>query len=280
MSAAEHTILSADAYVHEMLRAAEAQSRSGQRRRTEPPRVPQARRRRRRRPRARVLRRRSRHGAREHDGDDQASRRTRSCASRRTARILIYSKNPEIGQGVKTSFPMIIAEELDADWSKVRVEQAPINPAVYGRQSRRRLALDSDELGAVAACRCRGARDARRRRREGMGRRRSRVHDARAASSFTSRAIAALGYGELATKAAALPVPDEKSLKLKDRKDYKLLGKRITGVDNRQGRHRAAAVRHRPGRAGHAVRGVREVPGGRRQGRRRRISKRSRSSRA
>ena len=42
-----------------------------------------------------------------------------------------------------------------------------------------------------------------------------------------------LGYGELANKAAALPVPDEKSLKLKERKDYKLLGKRITGVDNR-----------------------------------------------
>ncbi len=53
----------------------------------------------------------------------------------RKGSILIYSKGPEIGQGIKTAFPLIIAEELDAKWSDVVVEQAPVNPAVYGRQS-------------------------------------------------------------------------------------------------------------------------------------------------
>ena len=48
--------------------------------------------------------------------------------------ITLFAKNPEVGQGVKTSLPMIVAEELDAAWDDVNVVQSPIDSAVYGMQ--------------------------------------------------------------------------------------------------------------------------------------------------
>ena len=66
-----------------------------------------------------------------------------SCAFRSNGSILIYNKGPEIGQGIKTAFPLIIAEELDALWTDVVVEQAPVNPGRLRPAERRRFALDS-----------------------------------------------------------------------------------------------------------------------------------------
>lgn len=230
MSAAEHSVHSADDYVQEMLRAAEAQSTVAKLNR---------------RAFLKVVGIAGGGLALAFYIGDRATAFAKANSDDPTfapnaflrispdGSILIYSKGPEIGQGVKTSFPMIVAEELDADWSKVRVEQAPINPAVYGRQSAggsRSIPTAWDQLrraGATARAMlvAAAAKDWRVSANECTTESSSVVHMA-----SNRRA----GYGELATKAAALPVPDEKSLKLKQRKDYQLLGKRITGVDNLQ----------------------------------------------
>jgi isoquinoline 1-oxidoreductase subunit beta len=147
----------------------------------------------------------------------------------RDGSILIYSKGPEIGQGIKTAFPLIIAEELDAKWSDVRVEQAPVNPAVYGRQSAggsRSIPDSWDQLrqaGAVARAMLVAAAAATWK---------IPVGECSARDSAVWNGKRSLKYGALAAKAAALPVPDPATVKLKARADYRLLGKWYTGVDN------------------------------------------------
>jgi isoquinoline 1-oxidoreductase beta subunit len=145
--------------------------------------------------------------------------------------ILIYSKNPEIGQGIKTAFPMIVAEELDANWLDVRVEQSPINQAVYGRQSAggsRSIPSSWDELrraGATARAMLVGAAA------KEWG-----VDPTQCVTQMSTvihrESGKLLRYGELADKAAAIDVPDQDLVHVKERKDWSLLGRRISGVDN------------------------------------------------
>lgn len=149
----------------------------------------------------------------------------------RSGSILIYSKGPEIGQGIKTAFPLIIAEELDARWSDVVVEQAPVNPAVYGRQSaggsrsipdswdqlRRAGAIARHMLVAAAAASWNVP-----------------VEDCRTRDSAVWHGRKSLAYRALVARAAALPVPDPATVRLKERGEYRLLGKSYTGVDNRK----------------------------------------------
>jgi isoquinoline 1-oxidoreductase beta subunit len=145
--------------------------------------------------------------------------------------ITIYSKGPEIGQGVKTALPMIVAEELDADWSHVRVEQAPINPSVYGRQmagGSRSIPSSWDQLRRAGAA-GRAMLVAAAAKRWGVPEGECVTESSTVIHRASGRRAS---YGELASEAAALPVPDENTLRLKERSEYRLIGQRISGVDN------------------------------------------------
>lgn len=148
-------------------------------------------------------------------------------------RILIYAKNPEVGQGVKTSLPMIIAEELDAAWKDVVIETAIVDTAVYGMQvagGSRSIPTNWDlmrKAGATARAMLVGA---------AAKEWRVPASECTTADSHVIHAASGrkLGYGALALKAAALPVPNPDALPLKTRDQYRLLGTRITGVDNQK----------------------------------------------
>jgi isoquinoline 1-oxidoreductase subunit beta len=146
--------------------------------------------------------------------------------------ILIYSKGPEIGQGIKTAFGLIIAEELDADWQQVQVEQAPINPAVYGRQGAggsTSIPSNWDQLRQAGAL-----------PRAMLVSAAAREWNCAESDCTTKSSIVlcndgrSLSYAALASKAAMLPVPEAKAVKLKQRSQYQLYGKRYGGVDNRK----------------------------------------------
>ncbi len=144
--------------------------------------------------------------------------------------ITVYSKGPEIGQGIKTAFALIIAEELDADWQALRIEQAPIDQSLYGWQGAggsTSIPNNWDVLrqaGAVTRFMLITAA--------------ANKWKVRVDECHTKNAVVycsdgrSLSYGALANDAAKLAVPDAKTVKLKDRKEYALLGKRHSGVDN------------------------------------------------
>ncbi|MEO0468722.1 MAG: molybdopterin cofactor-binding domain-containing protein [Bacteroidota bacterium] len=141
--------------------------------------------------------------------------------------VTIVSPNPEIGQGVKTSMPMIIAEELDVEWDKVVVEQGKLNVNDFDRQvaggsQSIRYGWDSlRETGAAAKQMLVSAAAAK--------------WGVEASSCKASKGVITngkgekLGYGEVAVAAAQLEVPEEVSLK--DPKDYRIIGTDVGNVD-------------------------------------------------
>ncbi len=144
--------------------------------------------------------------------------------------VTIMAKNPEVGQGIKTSLPMIVAEELEVDFSKVKIEQAALAPEFGSQFAGGSLStpMNYDTMrraGAVARTMLVSAAAAIWNVPVGEC-------QAQAGTVIHRPTGRRLGYGELATKAAALPMPDEKTVTLKDPGEFKLLGSRVGGVDN------------------------------------------------
>src|SRR6185295_10687964 len=145
--------------------------------------------------------------------------------------VSITSRNPETGQHSLNMLPMMVAEELDVEWKDVKVVRTGVDNR-YGTQftggstatpnnwepmrqvggaARQMLIAAAAQAWGVATSECSTA-------------------SGRVLHKASNRS---LGYGELASKAATMPAPDFKSLKLKDPKDYKIIGTTTVDAENR-----------------------------------------------
>lgn len=142
--------------------------------------------------------------------------------------ITIIAPNSEMGQGIKTGLPMIVAEELDAAWTDVKIVQGDWNPA-YGRQ----MSVGSGSTVAnYAPLRRAGATARAMLVAAAAGSWGVPASECTTEKSFVVHAASnrRAGYGALASRAATMPTPT--NAPMKDPKDFTLLGTRVPGVDN------------------------------------------------
>ncbi len=145
--------------------------------------------------------------------------------------VTIFSPNPEGGQNVKTSMPMIVAEELDVDWKNVIVEQAPLNTALYthqfigGSQAIRQGWQSLRMAGASARYMLRKAA--------------AQAWEVPVEEITTEAGVLhhknsgkKAGYGEMASAAANIAVPEE--VQLKDIKEFNIIGTSRKNVDGKK----------------------------------------------
>ncbi|GAB5562684.1 MAG: xanthine dehydrogenase family protein molybdopterin-binding subunit [Synoicihabitans sp.] len=141
----------------------------------------------------------------------------------------IISKNPEAGQGIKTTLPMVVAECLNVDWESVRVEQAPLDER-YGRQL---VAASGSTPDGWDDLRIAGTTAATMLRSAAAEKWSVPIAACEAEQGFVHHRASnrRIAFGNLIDLAANQPVPRVEDLTLKS-KDFKLLGRFIPGVDN------------------------------------------------
>lgn len=140
--------------------------------------------------------------------------------------VTIMSPNPEVGQNVKTSMPMIIAEELDVKWEDVIVKQAPLNSESFTRQ----VAGGSQSIRqGWQSLRMAGATAREMLKNAAAKQWNVSAADCTTADGFVLHGSDKLSYGEVATMAAGMEVPEE--VKLKDPSSYKIIGTDRGNVD-------------------------------------------------
>ena len=145
--------------------------------------------------------------------------------------VTIQAKNPEIGQGVKTMLPMLIAEELDVSWDQVTVEQASFDPTAFqgqfagGSNATPQNWLPMRRVGAAARAMLVEAAAG--------------VWGVSAGSCRTEAGVVfhdaddrALSYGELAEQASRVEAPELDEVPLKDPSEFRIIGTTVKGVDN------------------------------------------------
>jgi isoquinoline 1-oxidoreductase beta subunit len=142
--------------------------------------------------------------------------------------VTIMTPNPEFGQNIKTSMPMIVAEELDADWNQVISEQAPFNAQKFGFQ------FTGGSRGISS--RWEGLRMAGATARQMLREAAAQTWSVPVAEVTTAAGVLyheasdrSAGYGEMAALAATLPVPEE--VTLKDLEDFSIVGHSKKNVD-------------------------------------------------
>jgi len=144
----------------------------------------------------------------------------------------IIAKNPETGQGIKTALPQIIADEFDVDWAQVKIQQADLDPKYGGQieggsraipsnyQNMRLVGAGGRLLMLAAAAQQWNVPQSELSTASGV-----------VTHAATKRTAT---YGSLSARAASLPVPESAAIEaaLKNPRDFKIIGKRIRGVDN------------------------------------------------